>query len=70
MFCSPYEHHRTFQQYADWSLQYLLDDQGHRAPSKPIFELEDGESLDDAAQHGDGLYIAKKTVDGDHHLNF
>jgi hypothetical protein len=48
----------------------LLDNRGHRAPSKPIFELEDGESLDDAIRHDDGLYITKKTVDGSHQLHF
>jgi hypothetical protein len=48
----------------------LLDNFGHRAPAKPIFELTDGETLDDAIRHGDGLYITKKTIDGSCQLNF
>jgi len=46
----------------------LLAD-GHRAPSRPIFELELGESLDDIVA-GDGLYITRRTVDGSASLNF
>jgi hypothetical protein len=32
----------------------LLDQSGRRAPSRPIYELEPDESLDDAARHGGG----------------
>ena len=46
----------------------MLDYEGHRAPSRPIYELADGETLDGAVN--DGLYITKKTVDGNHQLNF
>jgi hypothetical protein len=46
----------------------LLDYNGNRAPSRPIYELADDEALDDAV--GDGLYITKETVDGNHQLNF
>jgi hypothetical protein len=49
----------------------LLDNSGRRAPSKPIYELEPDEDLDDAIQRvGDGLFISKKTVDGSQTLNF
>jgi hypothetical protein len=47
---------------------HLLDDFGHRAPSRPIYELADGESLDDVTT--DGLFIARRTVDGDHQVRF
>ena len=40
----------------------LLNYNGDRKPSKPIFELESDETLEDAVKHGDGLYILKKTV--------
>jgi hypothetical protein len=49
----------------------LIDHLGHRAPAKSIFELEDGESLDDAIKHvGDGLFISRRTIDGSQTLNF
>lgn len=47
---------------------HLLDYEGHRAPSRPIYELAPDESLDNVA--GDGLYITKKTLDGDHMVHF
>jgi hypothetical protein len=46
----------------------LLDYNGNRAPSRPIYELADDETLDDAV--GDGLYITKRTVDRNCQLNF